>query len=201
MKRHTTAYLIKNADEICCFGSEKEACDYLGVRKSTVSGCFREGCKCKGYEVYKVGTTTHNSSKTRLYKIWGGMKERCFRAKHTHYKDYGGRGITVCEEWKGEDGFYSFREWALKNGYSDNLTLDRIDNNGNYEPMNCRWITVKEQMNNKRTSHFVIANGDKMTVAQCSQKYNIPKSTIIWREKHGRNILNGSKMQIEEDSE
>jgi hypothetical protein len=129
------------------------------------------------------------------------MNERCYRQKHPHYKDYGGRGIAVCEEWRGDDGFYNFKKWAIKSGYTDDLTIDRIDNDEMYKPQNCRWATVKEQMNNKRHNHFVSIGEESLTVAQCSEKYSIPKSTIIWREKHCRNILTGAKMDEKENEQ
>jgi hypothetical protein len=122
------------------------------------------------------------------------MIERCYREKHPHYKNYGGRGIAVCDEWQGERGFYRFNEWAMANGYADNLTIDRIDNNGNYEPNNCRWITIKEQMSNKRTNHWVNANGERLTVTQCSERYGIPKSTIRWRADRNRDVITGARM-------
>lgn len=84
----------------------------------------------------------------RLESIYHGMKQRCYYQKHKAYKNYGGRGITVCEEWKNSSK--AFFEWALANGYEEHLTLDRIENDGNYEPSNCRWVSQREQCNNKR---------------------------------------------------
>ena len=127
--------------------------------------------------------TTHGMSKTRIYGIWHGIKARCYYPKNAGYSHYGGRGINVCDEWK--NNFQAFYDWAMANGYNDNLSIDRIDVNGNYEPSNCRWLTIKEQQNNKTNNVIIEFNGEKLNLSQWAKKLNIPVHTLICRRNLG----------------
>lgn len=127
----------------------------------------------------------HGETKTRLFKIWGGMRERCQRAKHPHFKDYGGRGITVCDEWR---DYVAFATWARNNGYSDDLTIDRIDVNGNYEPNNCRWIPMSEQHRNTRVNRVVEYKGKQYILAELAEFAGIGKTTLKERLNAGWSV-------------
>ncbi len=113
---------------------------------------------------------------TRVYIIWYSMKCRCYKKSNDNYKHYGGRGIKMCDEWKND--FMTFYNWAINNGYSDNLTIDRIDNNGDYEPTNCRWVTMSEQANNRRTNVILTHNGESHTIMEWSKITGINFGTL-----------------------
>jgi hypothetical protein len=125
---------------------------------------------------------THGGRGTKLYEVFKTMHRRCEKPESNRYAYYGGRGISVCEEWS---EFEPFRDWAYANGYSEGLTLDRIDNDGNYCPENCRWVTMKEQSNNRRNSVVVEIGGIRKTVAEWSDVSGVSPYTIYSRVKRG----------------
>lgn len=128
------------------------------------------------------------NTKDRLYRIWRAINSRCNSVNGESYSYYGGRGISVCDEWSKD--YLSFRNWSLNNGYSDELTIDRIDNDGNYEPTNCRWATRLQQDNNRRDNIHVVVEGEKVTIADLSRKTGIPVATLYSRyNRHSSGII------------
>lgn len=123
--------------------------------------------------------------KTKLYRKWQSMLNRCRNSNEKQYKYYGERGIRVCDEWKNYANFY---KWAIDSGYKENLTIDRIDVNGNYEPSNCRWATKKEQALNRRTNHYLEFNGKIKTLKEWQDEYGINRTTFRNRLKRGWSI-------------
>lgn len=126
------------------------------------------------------GNYRHGGRHTRLYTIWKDMRQRCKNPNGSRRKSYYDKGIKVCEEW---ESFASFRAWAIENGYSDELSIDRIDTNGNYEPGNCRWATIEVQQNNRTTNRFIEYNGESHTIAEWSRIKGI-KSGTLWARLH-----------------
>lgn len=125
----------------------------------------------------------HGLSKNRIYGIWGGIKNRCLNKNEPIYCRYGGRGITVCDEWRND--FTSFYNWSIENGYREDLTIDRIDNNGNYEPSNCRWVTMKEQCSNRSSTRILLYKGEKHCAMEWANKLGIKYVTLIHRLERG----------------
>lgn len=128
----------------------------------------------------------HGQYGSRLYETWQTMKKRCSNPNNRQYHLYGGRGIIVCDEWRND--FQAFYDWAMSHGYADDLTIDRIDVNGNYEPSNCRWATMKEQQNNRRNNHLITYNGETKTLKQWSEKIGIDWGVLYSRLKKGWSI-------------
>jgi len=147
------------------------------MSKSTVS------CGCYARELISNINYKHGMTNTRLFHIWQGMRLRCSNQNNRDYKNYGSRGISVCKEWM--DSFQSFHNWAVSNGYNRNLTIDRKNNDGNYEPLNCRWTTLKIQANNTRRNHIITINGISKTIAEWSDFSGIKWTTIKERVRRG----------------
>lgn len=141
-------------------------------------------CGCLQKEMASRSNKTHGDTDSRLYNVWSAIKRRCYNSTVPEYHRYGGRGITMCDDWKND--YSKFREWALATGYNydaprGECTIDRINTDGNYEPSNCRWTTQKEQMNNVSYNHYEEYNGEKHTIAEWADIYDIPYSLLFNR--------------------
>nr|DAU55976.1 MAG TPA: PVL ORF-50-like family [Caudoviricetes sp.] len=163
-----------------CGGETISSTSNLMGGRSTSCGCKRKKT-CS--DRMKSINHKHGGAGTRLFRIWTGMRTRCLNKKDKAYPRYGGRGITICAEWK--DDFKKFEEWSLSNGYSEELTLDREDNNGPYSPDNCRWATHRQQGNNKRTNTIIQCFGISHTLSEWSEITGIPSGRISSRVKNG----------------
>lgn len=174
----------------CDCGNEKIIrADSLIERKT-------RSCGCLAIEKSTQLNTKHNKSGTRLYLIWNGMKQRCENENDTTYKNYGARGITCCNEWQEFEPFY---EWAMAYGYQDNLSIDRIDVNGNYEPSNCRWVSRKEQDRNRRNTWNITFDGKTMCATDWEIELGFPKGTFYRRiKKLGWGIEKAFSSKIDE---
>ena len=154
------------------------------VRADALISGATKSCGCIKKEQDKINLTAnhkHKMSGTRIYETWQDMKRRCYNKQNARYDRYGGRGITVCDEWL--NNFQSFYDWAISNGYSDDLTIDRIDNDGNYEPPNCRWSTAKEQSNNRGSNiNITIGNATKSLMCWC-EIFNVDYKKVYARYK------------------
>ena len=147
------------------------------------------GCDLKDGHIKSCGCShiKHGyANRERLYETWKNMKRRCYDLKNKRYKQYGGRGIIVCDEWLND--YMNFRNWAMENGYNDTLTIDRINVNGNYEPRNCRWATMIEQQNNVTRNRILEYKSSRKTMSEWAKIYNIPYSKFNKRIQMGWNI-------------
>lgn len=170
---------------ICDCGNEVIVPGYR-LRNGTTKSC---GCFGKEHAVLMgKAKRTHGHSRTPLYSIWIGMKERCFNENNWAYSYYGGRGVTICDEWRND--FSAFYEWAIENGYDETApsrqcTLDRINNSGNYEPSNCRWVGTYEQANNRRDNRRLVFNGVPHTFTELASITGLPRELIRGRFYRG----------------
>lgn len=145
------------------------------VKTADLMNGTRKSCGCMqleiGHKNYRYGCRTN-----RLYTIWRGIKARCLNANAPNYTYYGGRGISICDEWL--HSFDLFQSWALNNGYSNELTIDRVDVNGNYCPENCKWSTVTQQNNNKRNNRYLTINGRIQTLSEWCREYRADRDKV-----------------------
>lgn len=142
-----------------------------------------KSCGCLQKDIVRKMNTKHGYSKTRIYRIWDAMKGRCLNPNNDAYENYGGRGIEICEEWMDP---VNFIEWAYDNGYNDNLTIERIDIDGNYEPSNCTWVTRAEQNRNTSRNITVEVDGKEYGLAQLARELGRNRSTLYqWYHKEG----------------
>ena len=147
----------------------------------------QKSCGCMTKKILSECRTTHGGSRTRLFGVWRHMQERCNNPNHKSYARYGGRGVKVCKEW---DHFEAFRDWALQSGYDEKAelmkcTIDRIDNEKGYSPTNCRWVSAKEQANNRSNNRFITLHDETHTVAEWADITGIPHTAIRARLKKG----------------
>lgn len=174
-KRKTSMWLCR-----CECGNEKVIA-YQDLKRETKScGCLLKENKENFKRKYRNGVTTENK---RIMSIYRGMIYRCYKSRGKSAQNYKNRGIKVCEEWLKD--YFKFEEWALNNGYSEELTIDRIDVNGNYAPENCRWVDNTTQQNNKRNNHYVEINGITKTLEEWSKESGVKSNTILYRIKRG----------------
>ena len=134
-----------------------------------------ESCGC----LLREKINKHGMARSRIYRIYMAIKGRCTNINSPQYKYYGERGISMCNEWL--NSFQTFYDWAMTNGYRDDLTIDRIDNERDYSPDNCRWVTMQEQSENKRSNKTIVFNGKSQTLSQWARELGFPKQTLIAR--------------------
>jgi hypothetical protein len=156
-----------------------ECGNYHNVTSSALKSGSTKSCGCWGVDSrYK-----HHLTGTRIYRIYSGMKSRCYNKNNHAYSWYGGRGIYVCKEWLSDP--FCFYEWAISNGYGKNLSIDRVDNNREYSPSNCKWSTEKEQGENRRSNRYITINGETKLSLEWSKIFGINQSAICKRMNRG----------------
>lgn len=156
------------------------------ILASSLTGGNTVSCGCHIKNKIIERNRVHGLSKTKLYKLFHGMKRRCYDLNCRSYKNYGGRGITICQEWL--DDFKAFYDWALNNGYEDGLSIERIDVNKPYEPANCCWIPINEQTKNTTRNVFYEFGGKKKILGDWAKEFNLPFTTVRKRLNRGWNL-------------
>ena len=162
---------------ICDCGNE------VIVRSAALRNGYTKSCGCLSRDRTIKRNKTHGLSKHRLYSIYKNMKQRCYNKNRPDYQRYGGKGVRICKEWL--DDFKTFYDWAYENGYSDGLSIDRIDVDGNYEPSNCRWVDDKTQARNRTNNRLVKIDGKVKTVSEWVKLLKLPQSTVRSRISRG----------------
>lgn len=152
------------------------------VQTANLTSGHVKHCQQCGYKELAKKRTTHGKRRTKLYTKWCSMRRRCEEKSCKSYKDYGAKGIKVCDEWKDPQKFF---DWAESHGYKEGLEIDRIDVNGNYCPGNCRFVTRLENANNKTSNHYVTYNGETKSLADMCRKHNLPYSKISYMVLRG----------------
>lgn len=201
-KRFGRLIVIKRAEDYIQTSGKRVTmweCECDCSKKTIVQGSsLRSGnttsCGCFGKEQRLKRNTKHGLSPregTRLKRIYYNMKSRCYNPNTPKYKNHGGRGIGICKEWLCENGIENFYKWSINNGYDEKLTLDRIDNNGDYEPSNCRWTTYEEQNFNRRNSRLFTINGETKTAKEWCELTGTNINTFWQRDLKG---LTGSEL-------
>ena len=174
----------KYYDCICSCGKLKTILrDNLVSGKTQSCGCLQKESAVLSINRNRPYGEFHGESKTRLYSVYRNMINRCVNKNVPEFIHYGGRRIQVCSEWR--RSYVNFKNWAIINGYKDGLTIDRINNNGNYEPNNCRWVDMKTQSNNRRTNKMIEINGIVKTQAQWCEEYGISRQVFANNLKKG----------------
>lgn len=152
---------------------------YTIVKGNKLIDGHTKSCGCLRKRKASMLHKTHGESQTRLYQTWQGIKKRCYNTANKDYKDYGGRGIIVCDEWC--NNYLAFKDWAINNGYKDCLTIDRINYNGNYEPNNCRWATQKQQVRNSRHNRYITINNETHCLSEWCEILNLNYRNVLNR--------------------
>lgn len=156
------------------------------VRSTDIRTGNTKSCGCLNKKLAGDRARKHGNRNSRLYNIWNNMKMRCINPNSISFKNYGGRGIKVCDNWF--NSFENFYKWAMNNGYDNTLTLDRIDNDGDYKPSNCKWSDYTHQERNRRNNHILEYNNEKHTIAEWSELTGIPYKTLWKRVKKGWSV-------------
>lgn len=175
-----------NGERSTVYKCQCDCGNFVEVKHKMLNGGHVKSCGCLKHEYQRIKSPFYKIKHRALLFVWKTMKQRCLTPTNKDYYLYGGRGITVCNEWKND--FFAFNSWAESNGYAKGLMLDRIDNNGNYCPENCRWATPIEQANNKRTNKWITLDNQTKTLKTWCNELNLPYSRTDSRLQKGWSV-------------